>query len=240
MADLLKSVLHAEQHLVQTFGDGVDEEDADSAALLELEELLATQVREQLASKTKRPMGTVARKLAKRQPKRAVSAAGGGGDGSAGFAGPPAGGKPPAGDAASSAGGEAAASSASAGGAKQRAKTDAHMFHRGPFEFKTLRSGRTVTGVSAECHCHSTPGDANQCARSLTATGGFDEARCIVHLERWLCLGCALDCDDKATHMSNQMAPRKLSGCLSAEERRAAIASSDAWSDLEREEIESL
>jgi hypothetical protein len=126
------------------------------------------------------------------------------------------------------------------GAGDRRPKSDALMFYWGPFAFKALRSGVGVSGVSAECRCHTTAGDKNECARGLKMSPGFDEAQCILHLKRWLCLGCGLEPDDKVTHMGRQMAPRKFTHSLSAEERRVAIASSTQWSDLERREILSL
>ena len=114
--DLLKSVLSVEK-MIDHFPEEADEEYEDAAALLEMEESLAQQVRHFLAAKAKSGMGQRSRKFAKGVGKRKRSAAAAAKGGAAADA------------AGSSAADDAAANTQLAPG--RNSKSDAHMFYWG-------------------------------------------------------------------------------------------------------------
>ena len=94
----------------------------------------------------------------------------------------------------------------------------------GGFAFKRLNTKGVFSGVSAECkrHTDETP---NDCARGLSFGPGWDQARVVLHLKRWLVLGFQFDDGDRASHMSSLLAPRKLQDNPSPEQLALAESS---------------
>ena len=94
----------------------------------------------------------------------------------------------------------------------------------GGFAFKRLNTKGVFSGVSAECKMH-TDGTPNDCARGLFFGPGYDQARVVLHLKRWLVLGFQFADDDRASHMSPLLAPRKLQDNPSPEQLELAESS---------------
>ena len=97
-----------------------------------------------------------------------------------------------------------------------------------------------MTGPSAECHAHTTPFDSNEGARGLGFAKDFDEATVVIHLKRWLCIGCGIEAGNKILHMDKSYQPRCLRRNLTDAEKEAAIGYTTTWTAEEIAEIKSL
>ena len=105
----------------------------------------------------------------------------------------------------------------------------------GGFAFKRLNTKGVFSGVSAECKMH-TDETPNDCARGLSFGPGFDQARVVLHLKRWLVLGFQFADDEREKHMSTLLAPRKLNNNPSPEQLELA-ASSGRFTAAELDEL---
>ena len=105
----------------------------------------------------------------------------------------------------------------------------------GGFAFKRLNTKGVFSGVSAECKMH-TDETPNDCARGLSFGPGFDQARVVLHLKRWLVLGFQFADGEREKHMSTLLAPRKLNNNPSPEQLELA-ASSGRFTAAELDEL---